>query len=49
MAGVHRLLAMVLAAVQMVHMVVVLDDLAAVAHVVLMIGRFGVRSSHLSS
>jgi hypothetical protein len=49
MADVHRLLAMVLAAVQMVHMVAVLDDLAAVARVVLVIGRFGVGSSHLSS
>jgi hypothetical protein len=49
MAVVHRLLGMVLAGVHMVHMVVVPDDLAAVARVVLVIGRSGVGSSHLSS
>jgi len=49
MGVVHRLLAMVLAGVHMVHMVVVPDDLTAVARVVLVIGRFGVGSSHLSS
>ena len=49
MGVVHRLLAMVLAGVHMVHMVVVPDDLTAVARVVLVTGRFGVGSSHLSS
>ena len=49
MAVVHRLLAMVLASVHVVHMVVVPDDLAAVARMVLVIGRFGVGSSQLSS
>ncbi len=46
---VHRPLAMVLAVVHMVHMVVVLDGLAAVVRVVVVIGRFGMGSSHLSS
>ncbi len=48
-AVVHRPLAMVLAVVHMVHMVVVLDGLAAIVRVVVVIGRFGVGSSHLSS
>jgi hypothetical protein len=47
-AGVHRLLGVVLVAVYVIDMVVVLDRLAPVTRVVLVIDRFSVRS-HLSS
>jgi hypothetical protein len=47
-AGVHRLLWVVLVAVHVIDMVVVLDRLAPVTRVVLVIDRFSVRG-HLSS
>jgi hypothetical protein len=47
-AGVHRLLGVVLAAVYVIDMVVVLDRPATVTRVVLVIDRFSVRG-HLSS
>jgi hypothetical protein len=47
-AGVHRLLRVVLVAVHMIDMVVVPDRLAPVTRVVLVIDRFSVRG-HLSS